>query len=386
MTTGRTFVVAALLTANSKSQPENRAGMFRFAEQHPDWELNMHFGNLPLEILDRDNRSILGADGFIVTGGVQPSLVDRLLSTRKPIVRIDPRQPSARTRRIHDIFIDNAAIARVAAEHLLSRGRYRSFAFAVPTFPSHIAYEDVPYVSRRLCEFRRILREEGYGCQIIMPGDEQTVLRTLTKPLAVFAVNDERAHEIVQVIRRMRLSIPQDVSIIGVDNDPEICEHSGTPISSVQVDFFGEGYFACEMLDALLRGRRMPLSVIHRTDVSLVARKSTAQPGTAGLLVMRAMQIISREAAVLTPDSLAGRLGISRALLDLRFREYGTGTVSEAIMSAKLAEVRHQLQTTAYPLKSIAELTGFKSLSHLMRTFKREFGMTAAEYRATTRR
>ena len=374
--------VFALIIPNEKSAPESKAGIVRYAELHPDWALQCSYATrmpTPGEIRTMAKEA---GTGFIVTGATPEKTFRALCDTRRPIVQIDSLDPSATRPGLCNISIDNNAIATAAAHHFLSRLHGRSFAFVTPNTARTFSNDFADFAVARFECFRSILRKHELGCQLITVGNEEAMLSALTKPIAVFAANDARAAEILFFARKLRLRVPEDLAILGVDNDTAICEHTRPTLSSIEVDFFGEAYRACEILDLMLSGKDVPSQIIHPSSPHVIARRSSARPGISGVVVSRAMELIERKATLgITVNDVAMELGISRPLLDLRFREMGETSANEAIQVRKFREVQLLLRTTNMTLKAISESCGFHNLSYMMTAFKSRFGMCPTAYR-----
>lgn len=368
------FKVGAFLIPNTKSTPEARRGIVHFAETHPSWDLCY----LSSAMVRNHKSEVQAMDGFIIT--TWPRATPRLLQrTTKPVVFIDPPNHFKQRPNRCEHFICDAKIGAVAAQHLLSTRRCRSFAFAPPMLPR--GFQPI-FVTERRDSFTAVLRANGFSCQTLPAGEEADILRSLTPPVGIFAATDARAAELVHLVRRLNFHLPEDAMILGVDNDELICEHQKPALSSIDVDFAASAYHACRTLDILIRGSQVPSQVVSDVSVRVVARVSTAAPNRAGRLVTRAQELVrARAASGLTAQAVAKELGVSRQLLALRIKEATGTTLQVLIAEHRFNRVLHLLRQTSKPLKVIADECGFKNLSHFMTAFRRRYGKTPSACR-----
>jgi LacI family transcriptional regulator len=314
-------------------------------------------------------------------------------NVRRPFVVIDGGPDDHSSPRRADIRCDAAAIGRLAAQTLRPLGA-TSYAF-VPGFPPD------EWSSRRGDAFLAVLRDFGAEPWAFTPlcRDRESGhldaecsrlaewLASLPRPVAVFAANDAVATFVYTACRRARLTIPDDVYVLGVDNDETVCAWSRPTLSSILVDFESCGRQAAELLDSLLLGRRgsagrrltfKPLSVVHRAST----RPRIPQ---ANVRLARALDIVDRDACHgLTVSGLARTLAISRRSLELLFLPLGE-TPAHCLAEARLRSVRDRLLSTSLPITRIAADCGFPSVVYLAGLFKRRYGCTMSAFRKRKR-
>lgn len=306
----------------------------------------------------------------------------RFLSLPVPIVAIDPPPGllNSRTNRITCVSLDNRRIGELGARHFLKAANFRSFAF--------VHDQDQQYWSaERAKAFADALRTEGKTCCIHTPEPNALplvgFLRELPKPAAVMCACDRRSIDVLDACKVAGLSVPGEVSILGVDNDGFYCEYSNPTLSSVEIDFEAEGYRAAAELDRLLSNRRPPAAKTVRLEPkTIVVRHSTQGPVPAATLIERALAYIRRNyTGNVTADSVALAMGVSRRLLDLRFQQLQNTTVGETILALRLAKVEKLLATTELKIGLIAQVAGFASANYLTQVFKRRHGLSMRDWR-----
>ena len=231
----------------------------------------------------------------------------------------------------------------------------------------------------RCSAFRETLRDSGLWCTEIFGPDEAAKLK---RPAAVFAANDDSAFKLVERLRSRRLRIPQDVAVLGVDNDALLCENSHPRISSVQPDFEREGYMAAKAIDEMLGGKSPEEHIVFVGVKSVVRRESTAELSHAGRLVQKAVAFIDRNATKgIGVRDVVAHLKCSRRLADLRFRELQGRTLLEAITERRLDVVKHMLLTTNDRMDEIASVCGYPNSTYLKNLFKKRFSMSMSDFR-----
>ena len=337
-----------------------------------------------------------GIDGIIFSADMLSDTLVRLVPPHIPCVVMDAVHPEAFSVRAKLAFvdIDSAAIGRLGADHLFTQGNYAVFGI--------IGYTaDCNWSESRVQSFCQTMKQRNQPCEILRvrrtdlyDDSAHTVMQKwanrLHRPAAVMAVSDELARQFIECLSSARIPVPQDIAVLGVDNESILCTHMTPTLSSIQPDFERSGFLAADCMEIFLRsrgaGRAANASGLPLRQVSpvkgIVERESTAPASPAGLMVRKAETFIHDHAdGNLRVANVARHLGISRRLLDLRFREI-TGLA--AIQSVQLERVRHLLRTTQLSIAEIGRLVNFRSENHLKRLFKATYGMTMSAARQGT--
>ena len=329
-----------------------------------------------------------GVDGLILTLPGQPGALEKVAASDLPAVFMNLDGEALRTRPNAAILtIDNAAIGREGARHLLSCGKFASFAF-VHGQPVAANWSRV-----RAEAFRQTLASSGSPYAEYPPretnGDDADLrdlsdfLLSLPKPAGVMALFDGRATHVLNACASAGLEVPRHVALIGVDNDESYCDFSSPTLSSVLPDFEGGGRMAAETLETLMEKRRPEAALVSRIPVrKVIVRESTAPLPPATSLVESAMAYIHAHFAEgVTPRDVARSLGVSRRLAELRFKELRGKTIRAAIEHERLDRVKRLLRTTSLPIGRIAEETGFKSVVRLSHLFHQRTGDSPLQWR-----
>jgi LacI family transcriptional regulator len=284
---------------------------------------------------------------------------------------------------------DNAAVARLAAEHLMDLG-LKNFAFCNTPRGFHLGHDE------RADAFARETERVGCRCHaytaVGVPGRESfgqeqrrltSWLRSLPKPVGIMACNDEKGVEVLTACRQAGLRVPDDVAVMGVDNDEALCDLSLPPMTSIDVNAEQIGYEAAALLERMMSGQAVDAGAAeHVPPRGVVARPSTNTLFSGDSEVDRAVAFIRENAPrrLLVAD-VTGHVSLSRALLEPRFKRAVGRTIHQEIQRVRLNRAKALLVGSALPIKQVAAAAGFSSVPYLTRVFHRATGETPAEYR-----
>ena len=366
------------------------SGIFKFVNAGHPWSIRLV--QLPHESLHTALSRPIGdaADGLIIT-----TLCDEISSriiaeTRLPMVFVDVRHPSFDNRegRVSFVRNDNPGIGATGAKHLLSSGRFNSYGF-------------VPNVSRtrwwsalREQSFVKTLRERGLKAHVFLNGSQLMTedranlvrwLKRLPKPAALMAACDYRATQVCEACTEAGLRIPEQIALVSVDNDELLCLSTPTPLSSIKPDHIRIGFLGAKELNRLFRlGARAKRRELLCRDLGVAERESTKPTPPSATLIRRAVAFIDENAKTDLPvDSVADALGVSRRLLERRFREARGESIHDCILRRRIAAVKFLLRTTRRPLVKIAAECGFANANSLSHIFARAEGVSMSAYRTS---
>lgn len=382
--------VAVAINLGDASGRSSLTGILRYVNSGHRWQVKV-IGDF--ERLDgRFVRTAAerGIDGVIAGLPEAAGCFRELLTSELPVsFNVRPETlpvPANRIRRTAFTDVDNASIAQAAVEHFAYRGGFKSVAFVSDrsertwsaererTFADHWQKRGIS-VSRFTCRSdERPMDAKALG----------RFLAALEKPAAVWCVYDVTAVLVSGVCSDLGLAVPDQVAILGVDNDEVLCRFSAPNLSSVAVDHEELGYRAAEALERLMSGRRPPSAplLVGRSPRQVIERDSTRRIPPATHLIGNALEFIDANAAAgLTVGDVVRHLGVSRPLADLRFRQVYGKSIGRTIAEARIREIESRLARSDSSFAQIAESCGFSSLSRLAHFFRRETGMTMGEYR-----
>lgn len=290
---------------------------------------------------------------------------------------------------------DPVATARLAIEHFSDRG-FKHLAFC--------GFPGVDFSDERSAAFASLIQALRISIQIFAPRRPGTFrdttgqelrgslhdaeliqwLRSLPKPVAILACNDARGRQVLAACARSHLRVPEDVAVLGVDNDPVLCDLSDPPLSSVAPDVEAIGRRGAEILAGMIRtGKKRSRIVETMPPRTVVTRRSSDILAIDDPEVSAAMHLIRQRAfGSFTVENLLDELTISRATLERRFKAMIGRSPKQEILNTRLARVRQLLIETNDPLSSIATVCGFKTAAHLSVTFRHAHGQSPGAYRA----
>ena len=209
-------------------------------------------------------------------------------------------------------------------------------------------------------------------------------LRDLPKPVAILACNDIRGQQVINACREAGIGMPEEVTILGVDNDQIICRLCRPTLSSIEPDVEKIGFLAAQWIADQLAGKRVPARCLvpPRQDVQ---RESTDTVVAAHPAVLFAARLIRdqscREASV---EQICARTGRSRSTLDQLFLEHLGRSMAGEISRIRLQRSQNLLRNSNSSLAEIAQYCGFSSATYFCRFFKRSMGQTPNAYRKST--
>lgn len=324
----------------------------------------------------------------VISRHTGPALVQACAERRIPLVDLNDSPPFLGVPKIRP---DNLEIGRLGATYLLDRG-FRHFAFA------GLAHDG--WARERRQGFVDTLREQGFACELFEPDDapaltpfannQQTQalagwLQGLPHPLAVMGCHDARALQVLEAARSIGLLIPEEIAVLGANNDAAYCELALPPLSSVATNPFLSGYHAAGQLAALMAGFAATAHDERVAPVRVISRRSTDVLAIPDRHVAAALRYIREHACEgINVDEILPHAAVSRSQLEKKFRSYLGRSPQAEIRRVQVTRIRQLLAETDYPLKKIAELSGFDYMEYMCVVFRRLTGETLGAYRKKT--
>ncbi len=292
------------------------------------------------------------------------------------------------------ILADNAAISRLCFEHLKERG-FRHFAFC--------GFNGADYSDERRDAFAKSVSEAGLECHVysegtpLAKGDTSQYeglglkdggcvanwIKKLPKPTGLMACNDMRGQQVLDACRATGFASPEEIAVIGVDNDDVLCNLSEPPLSSVIPNAERVGYETAALLSKMMAGFRPDPVETFVEPSGIVTRRSTDVLAMEDRQIAAATRFI-REHACLGIDvsDVLRAVPMSRSTLDRRFMKILGRSPKDEILRIRLDRVKQLLAETDFSLALIAEKVGLEHVEHLSRIFKSRLKMTPSEFKA----
>jgi LacI family transcriptional regulator len=352
---------------------------FYVRAQHVAWQIHCITTPEIVTGLDRD------ADGLLcIIPNSRADLVAAVKRSQTPAVNmlrdITPVLPS--------VLSDNEAVGERAAEYFLARG-FRSFAFVGI---------DRTWSDSRLRGFtRRLAKGDRRPSPLIFPPRDvdlkalakPSLLRALERwlaplqpPVAIFCAADFISRAVLEACLHKKLRVPEDVAILGVDDDSAICDLSPVSLSSIPQNLPRIGFEAARLLDGHMTGRRHSKRRLLIAPREIVVRRSTDLIAVDNPQVAAALRRIhADDPRSLNMKTILAEARVSRQWLDRQFKELLGRTPSEEIRQRKLQEARKLLLQTHLPIREIAIRCGFTQGENLTRFFTECMGVSPTEFR-----
>jgi LacI family transcriptional regulator len=291
------------------------------------------------------------------------------------------------------VGLDNRAVVGLAFQHLTDCG-FRQFGFCGLSPGQNI------WLDLRRSLFEQVVRESGADCQIFegpsrsrrttWEGEQEQIAAwtcRLPKPVGVMTCNDDRGLQLLDACRRVNVMVPEDVAVIGVDNDEIICNLANPKLSSVDVDTYHVGYAAAALLDRMMTGEPPPQEQVLLAPRVIVPRESTNVLATEDRELAEAIRLIRERACEGLRLKDFGRMTtLSRRTLERRVRALLGRSPKDEITRVQLERAKALLAETDLSVVAIAERCGFSQPKYFSQVFHAKVGTPPASYRRDTKR
>jgi len=353
------------------------AGVARYAREH-NWHLMIQdrLGHHPLA---------WNGDGVVAALRSDATSVATILKLKKrgiPVVDVTMSRPDIKVPRVTS---DHVGIGKLAAEHFAERNfkniawfsigwgnvhalRYGGLAEKAPA-ARWIAEESLPKARRN--DWAAFMRWIG------------RLLKEAPKPLAALTYDEADAARLLDAAERVGVSVPEELAILSIGNDPIICENQSVPLSSIDQNLETGGYEAAALLDRLMNGEAAPKAPVLIPPNGICLRRSTDIIASSDPVVKKTLDYIAANLArPFGAAQIADALGVSRNILDKRFRADLNRSIGTEITRQRIALVKLLLRNTDKTMAEIAKCTGFCTPSHLSNTFRAATSSTLRAWRA----
>ncbi len=380
--------VALLIETSREYGRSLLRGIMRYARLHGPWSFYLTPGDFRQALPEM----VHGAG--IIARVETVEVAEAILATGLPAVILDPdprilnEVPKLKKHSV--VSSDSEGAARMCAEHFLERG------FQI--LPSSVCG----------IGFGRSVGADAFCGAIIDAGfqphvyplpetednfgweREQSLLahwiEGLPTPVGVMACNDDRGRYVLEACRLAGAHVPEEVAVIGVDNDELFCELSDPPLSSVSLNAEHGGYRTAHLLDQLMKHNTRTVQRLIVEPIEVVTRRSTDVKMIEAREVGLVMSFIHRNRSrSFTVNEVASSVGISRRNLEVKFRRATGKTILAEVQRIRLNHAQRMLRETDLPIPQIAEASGYNSPSYLTQVFRKEIGVTPAKYRTKFR-
>ena len=325
-------------------------------------------------------------DGIIANNVNNKEQFDHILNLGVPIVIIGDYIPEETSSRYIRIYSDPEAIGKLAAEHLLDRG-YKNYAFC--------GYDFINWSHARGNAFSKVLAENGFQTHYyVQPKsprkrrweNEQYImakwLQSLPKPVGVMACNDDRAQQVIEACKIENLHVPEQVSVLGVDDDEFVCDLAEPHLSSVLLNNEKAGFEASRLLQKMMEDENFPNQEIIVIPTHIVTRQSTDILAIDDPHVAMAIRYIRQHSKELIQVSdVVNVVSLGRRTLEQRFNKTIGRSIFNEITRCRIDKISQALIESNKSISEVVLDFGYSSEEHISRYFKRTQGVTPLEYR-----
>ncbi|AWB68432.1 hypothetical protein C2869_19360 [Saccharobesus litoralis] len=207
-------------------------------------------------------------------------------------------------------------------------------------------------------------------------------LGSLPNPTAILCATDMRARQVLEACHLAELKVPNDIAVMGVDDDEIIRDITGNTLSTIIQGTENMGYLAAATLDKAMKGETINPLINMVDPKGIVESASTDYLAVTDEVVNKAVAYIKQHACEgIQAIHVLNHLGLSRANVENRFKQHLSSSIHQEITNVQLGQVRKLLQTTEKTLAQISQETGYKTAQYMMMVFKKRYKMTPSEYR-----
>ncbi|WP_428304311.1 XylR family transcriptional regulator [Lacipirellula sp.] len=361
-------------------------GVRRYISEQGPWSVYMELRALdsqPPEWIEHWK-----GDGILVRTGNQ-AIVDAVVAANLPVVelrtsRLMPGYPFA--------GVDNRAVGKMVAEHFAAQGFRRFAVYGIDT-------ED--FFEERCRNFVEAVAEMGFHCEVFnqdhggehpLDWEQQQLqlvkwIQQLPKPIGVLTCTDQLGFWFLDACKRANVAVPEEVAVVGCENDESLATMASPPMSSVQFHAERTGYEAAALLDRLMKGEPPPAEPTLIAPLGIVTRQSSDIVAVEDKEIAEVLRYVRIQAPLgLSVEEILRRFPFSRAALDQRMRDAIGRTTKAEIVRVQLERVKLLLAETELSLAQIADRAGFRHPQYMAELFKKRFGLTPGSFRANAQR
>ena len=344
-------------------------GIAEYAGQH-GWHLNVSI----LKEFQLPER--WQGDGIIASLNHNNSLVTFVNKAQVPVVDLSIWRKDIDLPRV---VADNSAIGKLGAEHFLNMG-HQNYAW--------FALNNDPVGQMRFAAYSQRLAKANLKCirlDTVSPKDVGYMvkrLQKLPKPCAIYTKSDNDAAWLFNVCMDADMRVPEDIAILGTDDNKLICENQLVPLSSVRHDLKTIGYEGANMLGKLMSGQKLKKTLKLISPNGIAIRQSTNALAVTDPMILELLKYLKTHfRRSIGTSEVAEVFAISRRNLEKRFRENMHCSLHEYLINIRINEAKRFLRYTSETIETIAALTGFCHAPHFSNTFKKKTGFSPSNFR-----
>jgi len=313
-------------------------------------------------------------DGLIAMVS-SPEIMRAIDRHGKPFVCVSSLLPD-----VHPVSVlpDDVAVGALVARHFIDRG-FRNFAFCAQCDSSYVP----AFIREREKGFRQTVVEAGFTVRSAMRYEAfPDLLKSISPPCGLFAANDEVGIRVIEMAEEMSLRVPEQISVIGVDDDDLLVDSVEVSLSSVALPTFQIGFEAAALLDRIMRGEQPEQTLIRMQPLGITSRQSSDLFAIPDPAVTAALAYIRKHAAEpINVASVVAEIPVSRRVLERRFQQYLQRSILDEILRTRIERAKSLLIDTNLRVDDVMRACGFTSRSRFFTAFTQATGMTPKSFR-----
>ncbi len=377
--------VALLIETSRAYGRELLRGVRKYVTEYGPWSIFAEIRDLeskpPAWLRDWDG------DGILTRTATQ-AMADAIQAVKVPTIEL---RATKLNHRFPFVGMNNTAVGNMCADYLMERGHQHFGVYELTTEQFFI---------ERSQSFASKIQEHGFECHVFRQSANREKpqqwekqqgllvewLKRLPKPIAILACTDQLGFWLLDACSRAELLVPEQVSVLGVENDETLCTMSTPSLSSVRLGGERVGYQAAALLDQWINGKKPPKLPTLFPPVVIETRRSTDIFAVSDPLLAQALRLVRDKACDgIRVDDILDAIPLSRSSLERGFREVIGRSPNMELHRIKLQRASELLAMTDLTLDEIAAKTSFAHKHYLASSFRKLYGMTPGEYRRTVR-
>jgi LacI family transcriptional regulator len=379
----------ALLVESSRAYGRGiLSGIAKFVREHDNWSVFFQ----DLNLCDSTPEWLKTWKGEGIISRLENNDIVKVIKNLKvPVVYLRQVETASKAPRI---LTDNQDVSRLCFEHLKEKG-FRHFAFC--------GFNGADYSDERREKFVELVQNAGLRCHVYAEGPHSTQadtaqyeglglqdggrltnwIKQLPKPIGLMACNDMRGQQVLDACRLAGVALPDEIAVIGVDNDEVLCNLSNPPLSSVAPNSEKIGYDAAVLLSRMMAGKKVSSGNIFVEPWGVISRRSTEVLAIEDRQIAAATRFIREHACEgIDVSEVLRAVPMSRSTLDRRFLTILGCSPKDEILRVRLNRAKQLLAETDFPLALVAEKVGLEHVEHFSRIFRNRIGIRPSEFRS----
>jgi LacI family transcriptional regulator len=376
------FKVVLLINPSRRYTQGILSGIARFSRVRGMWNFYR-----PLDYREKKAKTNLlqiikdlNPDGILMR---EPPSMDKIIKMNIPAVTFPYSQETFP--KVANVITNHISVGEMAARHFLDKG-FRHFAY--------IGFEDWWWSLKRKEGFRQVLQQAGYEIHSYSSATRKKLkwsdelpqvadwIQSLPKPIAVMGCNDDRGELVIEACKIANAFVPDEVSVIGVDNDQLVCDLCNPPLSSISLSLEKSGYEAAKLLDQLMSKKLRSPYNIYITPTHVATRRSTDLLAIDDKEVATAVRFIQNNIKKnLCVSDVVDQTTLSRRVLEKRFRKLLNKSIHVEIKQSRIKLMEQMLHDSTMSIIEIAHELNFGDVTHFSRYFRKEKGLSPNQYR-----